>query len=119
MFWNSCLLFGACFHDVIHDMNEDPQSKGKSPFELMEPSSQEHTSTIGGRSTFRAGEATAPLSTGDSGMKQTKQIHIMLNLQSYISNRRAAAGPAFLVWLFGGGLGAALLVFVVLKLIGH
>jgi len=43
----------------------------------------------------------------------------MLNLHSYISNRRAAAGPAFLVWLFGGGLGAALLVFVVLKLIGH
>jgi hypothetical protein len=68
---------------------------------------------------FPAAEATAPLSTGDLGMKETKQIHIMFNLQSYISNRRAAAGPAFLVWLFGGGLGAALLVFVVLKLIGH
>ena len=31
----------------------------------------------------------------------------------------AAAGWAFLVWLFGGGLGLALVVFVVLKLIGH
>ena len=31
----------------------------------------------------------------------------------------AAAGPAFLVWLFGGGLGAALLVFVVLKAAGQ
>ncbi len=30
----------------------------------------------------------------------------------------AAAGWAFLVWLFGGGLGLALLVFVVLKLLG-
>jgi len=31
----------------------------------------------------------------------------------------AAAGWAFLVWLFGGGLGLALLVFIVLKLIGQ
>ena len=31
----------------------------------------------------------------------------------------AAAGWAFLVWLFGGGLGLALIVFVVLKLIGQ
>jgi hypothetical protein len=31
---------------------------------------------------------------------------------------KGAAGWAFLVWLFGGGLGAAILVFVVLKLIG-
>lgn len=31
----------------------------------------------------------------------------------------AAAGWAFLVWLFGGGLGLALVVFVVLKLIGQ
>lgn len=30
----------------------------------------------------------------------------------------AAAGWAFLVWLFGGGLGLAALVFVVLKLFG-
>lgn len=30
----------------------------------------------------------------------------------------AAAGWAFLVWLFGGGLGLAALVFVVLKLLG-
>lgn len=31
----------------------------------------------------------------------------------------AAAGWAFLVWLFGGGLGLALIVFVVLKMIGQ
>ena len=30
----------------------------------------------------------------------------------------AAAGPAFLVWLFGGGFGLALVVFVVLKMVG-
>jgi hypothetical protein len=30
----------------------------------------------------------------------------------------AAAGWAFLVWLFGGGLGLALVVFVVLKMFG-
>jgi len=31
----------------------------------------------------------------------------------------AAAGWAFLVWLFGGGLGMALVVFVVLKMLGR
>ena len=31
----------------------------------------------------------------------------------------AAAGWAFLVWLFGGGLGLALVVFIVLKLLGR
>ncbi len=31
----------------------------------------------------------------------------------------AAAGPAFLVWLFGGGFGLAFLVFIVLKLAGR
>ena len=30
----------------------------------------------------------------------------------------AAAGPAFLVWLFGGGFGLALVVFIVLKMMG-
>ncbi len=30
----------------------------------------------------------------------------------------AAAGPAFLVWLFGGGLGLALVVFIALKILG-
>ena len=30
----------------------------------------------------------------------------------------AAAGWAFLVWLFGGGLGLALVVFIVLKILG-
>ena len=31
----------------------------------------------------------------------------------------AAAGPAFLVWLFGGGFGLAVLVFIVLKMMGR
>jgi len=31
----------------------------------------------------------------------------------------AAAGWAFLVWLCGGGLGLAILVFIVLKVLGH
>lgn len=31
----------------------------------------------------------------------------------------AAAGWAFLTWLFGGGLGLAVVVFIVLKLLGH
>ncbi len=31
----------------------------------------------------------------------------------------AAAGWAFLVWLFGGGFGLALLVFIVLKALGR
>lgn len=30
----------------------------------------------------------------------------------------AAAGWAFLVWLFGGGLGLAIIVFAVLKVLG-
>ena len=31
----------------------------------------------------------------------------------------AAAGWAFLVWLFGGGLGLALIVFLVMKMMGQ
>jgi len=31
----------------------------------------------------------------------------------------AAAGWSFLYLLFGGGLGGALLIFIVLKMIGH
>ena len=30
----------------------------------------------------------------------------------------AAAGWAFIVWIFGGGLGLALIVFVALKMMG-
>jgi hypothetical protein len=33
-------------------------------------------------------------------------------------NRKGAAGWALLVWLFGGGLGLALAVFIILKVIG-
>ena len=32
--------------------------------------------------------------------------------------RAGALGWAFLVWLFGGGLGLAILVFILLKLLG-
>lgn len=31
----------------------------------------------------------------------------------------AAAGWAFLVWICGGGLGTAIIVFIVLKVLGH
>ena len=31
-------------------------------------------------------------------------------------NEKGAAGWAFLVWLFGGGLGLAVVVFILLKL---
>jgi len=31
----------------------------------------------------------------------------------------AAAGWAFLVWLFGGGFGLAVVVFIVLKMLGR
>jgi hypothetical protein len=32
--------------------------------------------------------------------------------------RAGAAGWAFLVWLFGGGLGLAIVVFILLKVMG-
>ena len=32
--------------------------------------------------------------------------------------RAGAAGWAFLVWLFGGGLGLAIVVFILLKMMG-
>ena len=32
--------------------------------------------------------------------------------------RAGALGWAFLVWLFGGGLGLAIVVFIVLKMLG-
>jgi hypothetical protein len=41
---------------------------------------------------------------------------VMLELATIVP--MAAAGWAFLVWLFGGGFGLALLVFVVLKMLG-
>ena len=34
------------------------------------------------------------------------------------NREKGAAGWAFLVWLFGGGLGLAIVVFIVLKLLG-
>ncbi|MGZ9106708.1 MAG: hypothetical protein ACXW3M_13080 [Rhodoplanes sp.] len=46
---------------------------------------------------------------------QTIQKH---DNQNYVLARAGAAGWAFLVWLFGGGIGLAIAVFVILKLIG-
>jgi hypothetical protein len=41
------------------------------------------------------------------------------NLMTPQENKeKGAAGWAFLVWLFGGGLGLAIVVFIVLKLLG-
>ena len=34
-----------------------------------------------------------------------------------LPQRAGAIGPAFLVWLCGGGLGLAILVFIVLKVL--
>ena len=34
------------------------------------------------------------------------------------NREKGAAGWAFLVWLFGGGLGLAIVVFILLKLLG-
>lgn len=39
-------------------------------------------------------------------------------MKPLMHQRKGAAGPAFLVWLFGGGLGLAVVVFVLLKVIG-
>lgn len=39
-------------------------------------------------------------------------------MQTTNHKQRGAAGWAFLVWLFGGGLGLAIVVFLVLKLLG-
>ena len=41
----------------------------------------------------------------------------MLDLATIVP--MAAAGWAFLVWLFGGGLGLAVVVFIVLKVLGR
>ena len=41
-----------------------------------------------------------------------------LDTLKQVPQRAGAAGWAFLVWLFGGGLGLAILVFIVLKLLG-
>ena len=37
---------------------------------------------------------------------------------SHQPKEKGAAGWAFLVWLLGGGLGLAIVVFIVLKLLG-
>jgi hypothetical protein len=39
-------------------------------------------------------------------------------LRQRVPERAGAIGWAFLVWLFGGGLGLAILVFIVLKVLG-
>jgi hypothetical protein len=52
------------------------------------------------------------------GQQKQKTKPIMTPLLIAFTPVIAAAGPAFLVWLFGGGFGLALLVFVVLKMMG-
>lgn len=42
----------------------------------------------------------------------------MISLLGFTPLFLAAAGPAFLVWLCGGGFGLALLVFIGLKVLG-
>jgi len=46
------------------------------------------------------------------------QKEIVMQQHLVHMRRKAAAGWAFLVWLFGGGLGLAIIVFIVLKMIG-
>jgi len=45
------------------------------------------------------------------------ELHYMTQLILH-TPQIAAAGPAFLVWLCGGGFGLAFLVFIVLKVMG-
>jgi hypothetical protein len=47
------------------------------------------------------------------------QRRIVMQQHLTYMRRKAAAGWAFLVWLFGGGLGLAIVVFIVLKMMGH
>ena len=42
----------------------------------------------------------------------------MNNVMNNLPQRAGALGWALLVWLFGGGLGLAIVVFIVLKLLG-
>jgi fatty acid desaturase len=53
------------------------------------------------------------LNAGESRRKE----HLMVTTLTLLPI--AAAGWAFLVWIFGGGLGLAILVFIVLKILGH
>ncbi|MDB6155164.1 MAG: hypothetical protein JWL90_3617 [Chthoniobacteraceae bacterium] len=45
-------------------------------------------------------------------------IPLMISTVTLFAPVIAAAGPAFLVWLFGGGFGLAIVVFIVLKVLG-
>ena len=56
-----------------------------------------------------------------SGLRvaQFNQRRIVMQQHLTYMRRKAAAGWAFLVWLFGGGLGLAIVVFIVLKMMGH
>jgi hypothetical protein len=64
---------------------------------------------------FLTSDATPPCES-DSVHKPHSDYMTELILHS--TPQIAAAGPAFLVWLFGGGFGLAFLVFVVLKVMG-
>jgi hypothetical protein len=59
------------------------------------------------------------LSARSMGASITPNHNYMTSIVVAFTPLVAAAGPAFLVWLFGGGFGLALLVFIVLKVIGR
>ena len=59
----------------------------------------------------------ATLSMSAMWLWLTERVKHMLSEYNKFQ-RAGAAGWAFLVWLFGGGLGLAILVFIVLKALG-
>jgi hypothetical protein len=58
----------------------------------------------------------AVICRGEPNTRFSRRIVMQQDL-TYM-RRKAAAGWAFLVWLFGGGLGLAIVVFIVLKMMG-
>jgi hypothetical protein len=60
----------------------------------------------------------APTIPGVTTKGATAMQTMNKNNDQNVLARAGAAGWAFLVWLFGGGIGLAIAVFVILKLIG-
>jgi len=56
--------------------------------------------------------------TQDGGNQQGETMQTINRVQPLMHERKGALGWALLVWLLGGGLGVALLVFVVLMMMG-
>jgi hypothetical protein len=49
---------------------------------------------------------------------ERKERSMLQGIRDRVPQRAGAIGWAFLVWLFGGGLGLAIIVFIVLKMLG-